>query len=546
MDREHYTEKMNELLKDDVYQKKPKGYASSESQKFNKSARKILKRSEMGKRLLHTLEESPATPKMRGLPKVHKTGTPMRPITSGIGSAPHRLAKTLAKPLTKALGSISAAHLRNSGDLLERLKEMTFHDKKLASFDVKALFTNVPIEGAITAIEKALAGIPNDALPLPRKDYLALVKLCLKFDPFTFNDEEYAQRDGLAMGSPLSPVAACIFMETLEEEEFSKIMGEDTTWFRYVDDVLIIAPQNMNLDEKLEKLNEVHENIKFTLEEEEDQMLNFLDITIIRTDEGVKFKVFRKPTNKEDYIHFYSSHSIRTKSGIAIGFFLRALRICSEEFLEEEIRHIFQVFTDLRYPKALLVKWKNKAKRIRSTKKQATREETKKDVDSRRERQTIVVPHSKHVQDIAEGLRHAGIRVIEKSGVKIGDIVKKKKSAPENENSIIYRIPCGGCKKSYVGETHRGLKIRISEHRRDLRHHRLTNSMAIHAEEEDHLPNWEAAEAIKNGLSKSQRKIIESALIESVNCTNHRGGFYTLSTPFCNLACKSLLEKFDT
>ena len=113
-------------------------------------------------------------------------------------------------------------------------------------------------------------------------------------------------------------VVACIFMETLEKEEFSKIMGDDTTWLRYVDDVLIIAPQNLNLPDKLEKLNEVHENIKFTLEEEENQTLNFLDVTIIRGDDGVKFKVYRKPTNKEDYIHFYSSHSIRTKSGVAI------------------------------------------------------------------------------------------------------------------------------------------------------------------------------------------------------------------------------------
>ena len=332
-----------------------------------------------------------------------------------------------------------------------------------------------------------------------------LVKLCLKFNPFTFNDEEYAQRDGLAMGSPLSPVAACIFMETLEKEEFSKIMGDDTTWLRYVDDVLIIAPQNLNLPDKLEKLNEVHENIKFTLEEEENQRLNFLDVTIIRGDNGVKFKVYRKPTNKEDYIHFYSSHSIRTKSGVAIGFFLRALRICSEEFLDEEIKHIFNVFTALRYPKALLVKWKNRAKRIRSTKRQGTREETKKDGSFGAERQTIVVPHSKHVHDIAEGLRHSGIRVLEKSGVKIGSIVKNKKNTTKNENSMIYKIPCGGCNKSYVGETHRGLKTRISEHRRDLRHHRLTNSMAIHAEEENHLPNWEAAEAIKTGLSFSVR-----------------------------------------
>ena len=47
---------------------------------------------------------------------------------------------------------------------------------------------------------------------------------------------------------------------------------------------------------------------------------------------------------------------------------------------------------------------------------------------------------------------------------------------------------------------------KISEHQRYLRHHRLTDSMVIHAEEEGHLPNWEAAETVKIGLSKSQRK----------------------------------------
>ena len=180
---------------------------------------------------------------------------------------------------------------------LERLEELDFLDKKLASFDVKALFTNVPIDGAVDAIEKVLANIPRDSLPLPKKDYLALVKLCLNFDPFVFNNEEYAQHQGLAIGSPLSPVAACLFMEMLEKEKFTKIMGNDTKWYRYVDDVLIVAPEDMDLVGELQELNQVHDRIKFTLEEEQDQVLNFLDTTIIR--EGTKFrrKVFRKPTN---------------------------------------------------------------------------------------------------------------------------------------------------------------------------------------------------------------------------------------------------------
>ena len=137
---------------------------------------------------------------MRGLPKVHKQGIPMRPITSGIGSAPHRLAKVLAKPISRMLGSLSAAHLKNSGDLLERLKDIDMTDKKLASFDVKTLFTNVPVKGAMKAIGKVVSEMPSNSLPMPKADFTNLVQLCLEFESFTFNDVEYVQHQGLAMG----------------------------------------------------------------------------------------------------------------------------------------------------------------------------------------------------------------------------------------------------------------------------------------------------------------------------------------------------------
>ena len=49
------------------------------------------------------------------------------------------------------------------------------------------------------------------------------------------------------MGSPLSPVAACLYMEMQESDHFEKVMGHDTTWMRYVDDVIVITPQDMDL-----------------------------------------------------------------------------------------------------------------------------------------------------------------------------------------------------------------------------------------------------------------------------------------------------------
>ena len=136
-------------------------------------------------------------------------------------------------------------------------------------------------------------------------------------------------------------------MEMLEHDYFEAIMGKDSYWMRYVDDVIVIIPENTDLDEKLARLNEVDSKIQFTIEREADMSLPFLDLLIMRTEDGLKFKVYRKKTNKEDYIHFYSAHSNRVKSGVVIGFYLRAYRICSEEYLNAELSHIQEIFKEL-------------------------------------------------------------------------------------------------------------------------------------------------------------------------------------------------------
>ena len=245
----------------------------------------------------------------------------MRPITSGIGSAPHRLAKVLARPLSSSLGAINDSHLRNTNDLMDRIKDVDFTDKCLASFDVKSLFTNVSVEGALKAIKTVVDNIDADQLPWPKSDYLKLLAMCMNFGGFKFNSEEYFQHSGLAMGSPLSPVAACLFMEWLEKHHYQGIMGRDVIWARYVDDILVVVPKSMNLEDELSALNTVDSKIQFTLEKEKQGTIAFLDTEIIHQD-VVKFKVYRKLTNKECYVHFYSGHSERVKRGVVIGFFL--------------------------------------------------------------------------------------------------------------------------------------------------------------------------------------------------------------------------------
>ena len=64
--------------------------------------------------------------------------------------------------------------------------------------------------------------------------------------------------------------------------------------------------------------------------------------------------IFRKSTNAEAYLHYFSCAAMYVKVGLAHILFLRALRICDTEFLESEISHIFSVLGKLAYPQPML------------------------------------------------------------------------------------------------------------------------------------------------------------------------------------------------
>ncbi|XP_069992330.1 uncharacterized protein [Penaeus vannamei] len=171
--------------------------------------------------------------------------------------------------------------------------------------------------------------------PLQIDDYIKLIRLCVEFGFFEFRGREYEQiqrRDGFTTSSSPCPAS----MDTLEAGHYRNIVGRDVIWFRFVDDILAIAPTRTNLPDLLQRLNALHPSIQFTTEEKNEQIL-FLDFVIYRRPDGPIFSVYRKPTNKDDFIHYFSAHSKRTKEGVVIGFFLRAFRICIPEFLEEEM-----------------------------------------------------------------------------------------------------------------------------------------------------------------------------------------------------------------
>lgn len=61
---------------------------------------------------------------------------------------------------------------------------------------------------------------------------------------FTFDNQFYKQRFGLPMGSPLSGVLACLYLEFLESDTFKNILPPDSSCFRSIDDSLLIYSEN--------------------------------------------------------------------------------------------------------------------------------------------------------------------------------------------------------------------------------------------------------------------------------------------------------------
>ena len=122
------------------------------------------------------------------------------------------------------------------------------------------------------------------------------------------------------MGSPVSPIAANIFMEALEQQAIATapLDCKPKLWVRYVDDILEIIKKS-SVQQLTDHINQIDKSgsIKFTYEEEEQGRIPFLDTLIVRKEDGsVKVLVYRKPTHTDQYLNYQSHHPLHQKLGL--------------------------------------------------------------------------------------------------------------------------------------------------------------------------------------------------------------------------------------
>ena len=98
---------------------------------------------------------------------------------------------------------------------------------------------------------------------------------------FLFDNKIFDQIDAVAMGSPLAPTLANLFMGHHEQNWLGNSKASNVLFYkRYVDDIFCFFESEEHVELFFDFINAQHENIRFTYEKEENNKLPFLDIFI--------------------------------------------------------------------------------------------------------------------------------------------------------------------------------------------------------------------------------------------------------------------------
>ena len=308
--------------------------------------------------------KTPRIPNFYMLPKIHKIGNPGRPIVNGIGSITEKISAYIDEEIRHQVPRIPS-YLKDTTHLINILlgKKLAPTDT-LVTIDVKSLYTNIPHNEGIQALNRMME--ETDIHPMKKLFICRLVNLVLTKNYFEFNNKLYRQTQGTPLGIRMAPSYANIFMKYIELQLIETSPNKPKMWLRFIDDILMIWNHGKQALEEFKELgNNIYPTIKFPFDSNDNE-ITFLDTIIYRgKDKHILTRLYHKPTDNKQYLHFNSAHPWRQKGSVPYGLLIRCKRTCSEEtYFIKESRAIIQQLTIRNYHVNLLQEALDKVKKM--------------------------------------------------------------------------------------------------------------------------------------------------------------------------------------
>ena len=229
------------------------------------------------------------------------------------GTAYYNLGKWISNWLEK----VPESRINTSSEDVSRdIRNITLNpDECLISFDVTQLYTYVPLEESILMAATKLFQIVDD-VPVNMDTFINLTKLACSNILIKTHRGYIRQVDGLAMGIQCAPQLANIWMSAFD----GAIRGTSQFYKRYMDDCIRTIQKN-DIEITLGQINNLHPNLSFTKEEEDEGgTIPFLDMKLRHKPDGkVESEWYRKKTDTGLTINFHALAPMKYKRSMIIN-----------------------------------------------------------------------------------------------------------------------------------------------------------------------------------------------------------------------------------
>ena len=396
----------------------------------------------------------------------------------------------------------------------------------IVSFDVKSLFSSVPLTETIDFILDRVYNRKEISNVLTKNEVKKLLILCTKNVHFTLNNEIYVQNVGVAMGSTLGPILGNVFMVELENTLVPRLHEHVKKWRRFVDDTFAYV-RNESTDYVLTTLNLFYPNTSFTLEKENNSQLPFLDVLFIRNGTHLDTTVYRKNTHNDLYLHWDAFTPVSWKRGTLRTQVNRAYLVCSNKELPHKgLAYLKSVFLKKNgYPlstiKQLMKEIEEKQKQKEITQIGMTEQPSPQEQKVHSLLLLFLGPKcTAIVQNLNKTLKNVLPSNVKTQITYTGQTLNssfqiKYKTNEKHKHDLSYYTKCpeASCSEEYLGETGRIIIERVSDHAGKDKQSHLLKHAVLRNQRHVELSNMKITDSSFHG-NNFKRKMSEALYIK--------------------------------